>query len=662
MTRLTNLFLTVLSLSAMGAVVILCVVLLDKLFRINYSRQWIYIIWLVIALRLIIPVNISLITIPEMNHLKGVAMVDSVDIIPIEDSTDRMNGSESMVIRNNTDIKDRQDIENEMDAIGSSKPLERSTATKSLKESVITNNIFFLFPVIDILAVIWIVGVLLFMGYHFGAYFIYRKKISRWSIQITNNEVLEQYHDLCEEMKIKSNIKIVTCNQVQSPMLLGFMKPCIVLPSRDFTAEQYYFIMKHELIHFKRWDLFYKLIMLFATAIHWFNPLVHYMAYLANHDLELYCDERLVAEHDLSYREKYSKMLLQMITAMNKKDNVLLSTGFGNQSSRLKNRFVQIMNLIPTKKGRGLIIILICLIAMIGNFTAWFIPTASSDANVMDQRIDLPTSSTESKDSNNSNLLEEVSNILVVGIDGANNDKHLRADSIVVVNVNPSTKKISIVSLLREMYLQIPGHDMDKLSAVYGLGGTKLLKNTIESNFDIRIDHTFTVNMGAFETIIDSIGGVEIELSENEAKYLNSTNYISNKNYRNVKAGKQILNGNQALGYVRVRKIPTLQGDNGDFGRTARLRSLLSSVIEECSNKGIVELTDVMTQVIPSVTTEMSLSQALIYINTILQGDLETDTLTIPTADSYTEQVVDNKNILDIDLNKNKAVLKQLYQ
>ena len=450
--RLNNLFLTVLSLSVMGSVVIMCVVLLDRIFRINYSRQWLYIIWVVIAIRIIMPVNNSLIDIPDISNLKGLAVVNSID------TGDTQTDSDSVTLSNNEADENIQAAADMITAKDSGNTPEQITKGEQVKKIDSSNNLAFFFSVLNTLTAIWIIGMILFLLYHFTAYLSFRKKISRWSIRVNNGEVLKQYQGLCKELDIKRQLNISTCNQVQSPLLIGFIKPCIVLPAQDFTAEQYYFILKHELIHYKHRDLFYKLILLLAAALHWFNPFIHYMVYLANHNMELYCDEQVVADNNLVYRENYSKMLLKIITEANKNNNVLLTTGFGSKSNRLKTRFYQIMNSKPTKKGRGLIIALVCLILVVGNLIAWFIPTKASNAEISDKQIAPPASSAENKTYTEPDLSEEVSNVLVVGIDGRNNDDNLRADSILVVSINPGTKKISLVSFLRDMYLEIPEH------------------------------------------------------------------------------------------------------------------------------------------------------------------------------------------------------------
>lgn len=651
---MNNLFLTVFSLSAMGSIVILCVVILDKIFSANYSRRWLYIIWVVIAIRLIIPVNIRIVDIPVISNSNRLVDVNPINTVDIEKASD------SNIIHKNTMNENIQSTPDISEAKDSDNTSERIIKEELPRESILSNNIVYI-SVIDVITVIWIIGVVFFVIYHFGAFLSYRRKIFRYSLLVDDHELLEQYHNLCKELDINRQISISACNQVQSPMLMGFVKPCIVLPAQKFTKEQYYFILKHELIHYKHRDLYYKLILLFVAALHWFNPFVHYMVYMANTDMELYCDEQLVAKKDLLYREKYSLTLLQIIIDANKKSNLLLSNGLVSKNGRLKNRFIQIMNAKPTKRGTCFIMGLICLIVVLGNLTAWLIPVKASNANMVDLQTSSSITEEEKQQYNEPEQLEKISSVLVIGMDGVNTNDNSRADSILVVSVKPDKRKIYLTSFLRDMYLEIPEHGKNKLGSAFDLGGVDLVKKTIETNFDISIDYTATVNMEAFENIINSIGGIEIELSEKEAQYLNSTNFISNKQYRNVIAGKQNLNGNQALGYLRVRKIPTLYGENGDLGRTDRLRGLLLSAIAECSTKDIGELAKLILNIIPSVSTDLDLNQIHIYLNTVLHSDLYTDTLRVPADGSYTEKVQDGMNFIDVDLDKNRMALKQLY-
>ena len=134
---------------------------------------------------------------------------------------------------------------------------------------------------------------------------------------------------------------------------------------------------------------------------------------------------------------------------------------------------------------------------------------------------------------------------------------------------------------MRDMYVEIPGHGHNKLNAAYAFGGVELLYQTIAKNFGIKIDNYCVVDFSTFEKVINKVGGVEISLEEKEAKYLNTTNYISKKKYRNVKVGKQTLNGNQALGYARVRYVVSKKYGDGDFGRTGRQRAVLQAALNK---------------------------------------------------------------------------------
>jgi len=171
----------------MGSVVIMCVVLLDRIFRINYSRQWLYIIWAVIAIRIIIPVNNSIIDIPDISNLKGLAVVNSIDTV------DTQTDSYSVTLSNNGADENIQTAADVLAAKDSGNTPEQITKGERVRESASSKNLAFFFSVLNTLAAIWIIGVILFLFYHFAAYLSFRKKISRWSIRVNYGEVLEQY-------------------------------------------------------------------------------------------------------------------------------------------------------------------------------------------------------------------------------------------------------------------------------------------------------------------------------------------------------------------------------------------------------------------------------------------------------------------------------------
>ncbi|GAA4295238.1 hypothetical protein GCM10023142_32800 [Anaerocolumna aminovalerica] len=201
---------------------------------------------------------------------------------------------------------------------------------------------------------------------------------------------------------------------------------------------------------------------------------------------------------------------------------------------------------------------------------------------------------------------EHVVNILLIGVEeiqGASN-----TDSMIIATMNTKDKSLKLTSLMRDLYVEIPGYSKNRLNSVYAKGGINLLYDTIKLNFGIQLDGYAKVNFSEFEDIVDIIGGVEITLTEKEAYYLNTTNYISNPANRKVVPGKQLMNGNQALGYSRVRKVST-GTENNDFGRTQRQRAVLNSIFDKIKSKNVIELGLLMNQILTEVKIETDITQ-----------------------------------------------------
>ncbi|BCN29219.1 LCP family protein [Anaeromicropila herbilytica] len=199
---------------------------------------------------------------------------------------------------------------------------------------------------------------------------------------------------------------------------------------------------------------------------------------------------------------------------------------------------------------------------------------------------------------------KDVINILLIGIEeigGARN-----TDSMIIASLNTKKNTIKLVSLMRDSYVEIPGYMNNKLNSAYPKGGINLLVDTIEKNYKIGINGYASVNFNDFANIVDLIGGVKVELTKVEADYLNRTNYVSNRKYRNVREGVNILNGNQALGYCRVRHVPTLGNVADDFGRTLRQRRVINQIFKKCTAYDPIKLIGVTKEGLGYITTDLS--------------------------------------------------------
>lgn len=269
----------------------------------------------------------------------------------------------------------------------------------------------------------------------------------------------------------------------------------------------------------------------------------------------------------------------------------------------------------------------------------------------------------------------EVVNVLLVGADKNNDeqdkDVDRRSDSMMIATLDIKHSKLKITSLMRDMYVQIPGHGGNKLNAAYSFGGIKLLYKTIAENFGIRMDGYAEVNFDAFVNVIDKLGGIEVTLTESEAKNLNNTNYIKRRKYRNVKVGKQKINGYQALGYCRIRHgkkqangrypgVYTASGKGDDYGRTERQRLTMQAILKKVKTLSPEELLKLAEVVLPNITTDISKKKIYTYMMTVVQmGTTELNQFAVPIQGGYTTQNINGGDCLVPDLDANKSALKK---
>ncbi|MBE6821012.1 MAG: LytR family transcriptional regulator [Ruminococcaceae bacterium] len=188
-----------------------------------------------------------------------------------------------------------------------------------------------------------------------------------------------------------------------------------------------------------------------------------------------------------------------------------------------------------------------------------------------------------------------VTNILLLGVDG-NAESSSRSDSMILVSVDFAHAKIKLTSFLRDSWVEIPSKGKKaKLNAACSYGGPQLVCDTIEYNFGVDIDHFVMVDFDMFTQIIDSLGGVEVEVTKKEANFINSTTR------QNVDYGDSVrLNGDEALVYCRIRKL------DSDYMRTYRQRKVITALINQAKKAGIPKLIDTMRQVFPLIQTDMS--------------------------------------------------------
>ena len=215
----------------------------------------------------------------------------------------------------------------------------------------------------QIIAAVWLAGMMAFLAYHAIKHYHFVKITGRWSKQITDGQPLSTLRRLNSEMDISKHIDLYLCPCVGSPMMTGFVKPRILLPKADFVQDELCFILKHELVHYKRKDLLYKYLILAATAIHWFNPIVYLMAKAIATECELSCDAEVVRSTDADTRQHYSETIIGVVKYQSKLKTAL-STNFYGGKKGMKKRIFSIMD--TRRKKAGIAIICAALVVTIG--------------------------------------------------------------------------------------------------------------------------------------------------------------------------------------------------------------------------------------------------------------------------------------------------------
>lgn len=242
-------------------------------------------------------------------------------------------------------------------------------------------------------------------------------------------------------------------------------------------------------------------------------------------------------------------------------------------------------------------------------------------------------------------------NILLIGQDRRPGEERTRSDSMILCTVNPGTKTLTLTSILRDLYVQIPGYEDNRINAAYAAGGMPLLDETLETNFGIHVDGNVEVDFGQFSEIIDLLGGVSLEIRADEAAEINRLVWGSS-----LTTGEQTLNGEQALVYARIRKLDS----DSDFSRTNRQRKLLTALIQQHKNLNLSTLTALYQELLPSINTDLTQYQIVSYGLTVfpMLKNLKIVSQRIPAEEYYEDRTIRGMSVLIADMEKTRELLK----
>ncbi|MDE6435467.1 MAG: M56 family metallopeptidase [Lachnospiraceae bacterium] len=349
---MTNMFLSFLEISIPISLIIAVLLLLTPFLNKRYAAKWKYWIWIVLALRLIIP-------------LGGNGGQPIADIQPQRET---LTSSESE--------KTHPDALADGTARGRvivEIPAQITTPIVTQPEKA-GHSI----SMLDIIALVWMLGGLLLISVHLVSYFYYKHQILKKGKIVKDNDVLRLLLKLKHELHINCTVSVIEYPEAASPLLIGFCNHILVLPKGEYNSEELFFILKHELIHLKRGDIYLKLLFAVVNAVHWFNPLIWIMQKEATVDMELSCDERVTQGTDYATRKAYTETLLSTLHKQGAKKTIL-STGFYGGKQIMKKRFKNILAKNGKKNGVAVLICAIMLAASLGTLVGCSITKESTE-------------------------------------------------------------------------------------------------------------------------------------------------------------------------------------------------------------------------------------------------------------------------------------------
>ena len=274
-------------------------------------------------------------------------------------------------------------------------------------------------------------------------------------------------------------------------------------------------------------------------------------------------------------------------------------------------------------------------------------------------------SQAENTSESDEQLVSDVYNILLVGSDIRPGEQVGRSDTMILVSINKETKRIVATSFLRDTYVKIPiKNEFHKLNAAYAFGGIELLFETLQYNYSVNVDRYVAVDFISFIDAIDILGGLDVQVYEDELYWFNQYIHASNllvepaerehSDYVDHADGSyQHLNGKQALAYARFRYV-----GNGDFTRTDRQRRVVQNIFDKVKTMDVATLVKLLDSIIPQITTNLTTDECMNLIAMLPEiSKYEIISWHIPD-DDFKYMTIDGDDVVAIDFS---YYMKKLY-
>lgn len=423
----------------------------------------------------------------------------------------------------------------------------------------------------DVLAVIWVLGALGSLGYRLTGYFRFGRYIRRTGKPM-------------ELAGVPKRLRVCKTSAAVSPMVMGMIRPVLILPETALTESRLPYVLRYELVHYRRGDIFWRWLAVLATSIHWFNPMVYVAAAQMQEACEISCDWCVVRSMEQAKRDDYMRVILELLAeAMAKKQ--ILTTQMASEKKQLQRRFTMIRNQKPV--GMKKLLLSVCVgTALLG--AAWLTGCTLRETYVTkEQKVET---------ADEIGGLAEEGSLLFVGVDEGG-----RADTIFTYEMSEEGKA-TIYSIPRDTFVT------ENMKIPYLLvqenGDEKLIEAVSEITGRPVKDYV-RMDLMAAEAVIDALGGVTFTVPQ-DMYYSDPYQDL----FINLKAGEQTLSGKDAVSLLRYRKgYP-----EGDLKRVEVQQAFLMELFrQKCNPAYLKEIPAVMDAIKGHVTTNLIAEDVVKY-------------------------------------------------
>lgn len=310
--------------------------ILRRLMKKRYPARMVCVVWAILALRLLIPVQLTLPQAP-------------VQVMP----------------RTSYVVQSDQTAFRQAGLPVTQTPARWVTGTQAETLSAADTGTVKTVDITDILLTLWLAGVIACVLWQGIGYYRLIRSLKGTSCSVERADLHTILQEQCADLVIDREIPLRVSSAADCPMLAGFIHPTLYLPDERISRTDAAFIFRHELTHYKHGDLWLKLLLLAARCLHWFNPLVHLIARFAQEDIEAACDDAVVRGHDGAYRRAYGETILRSAIAQAQKRKALVSC-FGDDKKTLMRRFEGLFDKSVKKRGVALVVMIALLVGSLG--------------------------------------------------------------------------------------------------------------------------------------------------------------------------------------------------------------------------------------------------------------------------------------------------------